>query len=180
MRKVLFILGELSDLDVEWMTAHGTKQRVAQGANLIREGEAMGAMFIVLDGHFRVWIDSDGQKELARLGSGEILGEISFVDSRPPFASVDAVEDSTVLSIPRSDLDEKLRQDPGFAARFYRAIAVFLSDRLRSTVGRLGYGKAGSMEDEESMGDELDPALLDTVHLAGARFDRMLKKLMGA
>ena len=26
--------------------------------------------------------------------------------------------------------------------------------------------------------DELDPNLLDSVHLAGARFDRMLKRLM--
>jgi CRP/FNR family transcriptional regulator, cyclic AMP receptor protein len=57
--------------------------------------------------------------------------------------------------------------DPTFAARLRRAIAMFLSVRMRSTVQRLGYGKATVASD-----DELDMSLLDTVAIAGNRFDR--------
>ena len=179
MRKVLFILGELSDMDVEWLTAHGRKEQVAAGATLIREGSPIDAMYIVLDGRFSVWIRNSERRELAQLGAGEVVGEMSFVDARPPSATVEALQPSVVLTVARGELQKKLKTDTAFAARFYRALAGFLSDRLRATVSRLGYGAANPTDEDEDE-DELDPNLLDSVHLAGARFDRMLKRLMSA
>ena len=118
-----------------------------------------------------------GSREVARLRPGEIVGEMSFVDSRPPSATVQAVEPSSVLAIPRLGLAARLIQDAPFAARFYRAIAVFLSDRLRSTVGLLGYGSGQTLEDQASYADEIDTAVLDNVSLAGARFDILQRRL---
>jgi hypothetical protein len=85
------------------------------------------------------------------------------------------VEPAHVLHLDRAVLTGKLDTDPPFAARLYRAIAMFLSVRMRSTVQRLGYGKA-TVSNE----DEIDMALLDTVHIAGGRFDRMIKQLLTA
>ena len=48
--------------------------------------------------------------------------------------------------------------------------------RLRQTTTRMGYGAA---TDDKHAKDELNEDLLDNVHLAGARFDRMLKRLAG-
>lgn len=180
MRKVLYILGELSDLDVDWMTRHGRKEQIIRGAVLIHEGKPVDALYIVLDGNFRVSITGRSDRELARLGAGEIVGEMSFVDARPPAATVTALEPSVVLAIPRRQLEIKIQEDAGFAARFYRALAVFLSDRLRSTVRRLGYGEAEPTPEEREAEGELDTNVLDSVHMAGARFDRMLKRLMGS
>ena len=73
-------------------------------------------------------------------------------------------------------MSAKLSSDPAFAARFYRALCVFLASRLRSTTRRMGYGN--DAEDADAK-DELTDDLLDNVHLAGARFDRMLKRLAG-
>jgi len=171
MRKVLFILGELSDKDVDWMMAAGRREQVPPGAVLIQEGKPVEALYIVLEGLLRVSVESAGSRELARLGSGEIIGEMSFVDARPPSATVKALENSTVLSIPRSQLAAKLEREPDFAARFYRALAIFLSSRLREM--DQAQSAAGQYDP-----DELDPNVLDTVHLAGSRFDRMLKRLM--
>ncbi len=178
MRKVLFILGQLSDGDMEWMLSTGRKEPVPRGNVLIREGKAIENVYIVLDGKFSVTVKALGEREVARLGSGEILGEMSFVDARPPSATVTALEDSIVFSLPRGELKEKLDRDTGFAARFYRALAVFLSDRLRSTVSRLGYGEGAGLDEDLEYEDELDATVLDAVHLAGSRFDRMLKRLM--
>jgi CRP/FNR family cyclic AMP-dependent transcriptional regulator len=177
MRKALFFLGILNDADVEWMIATGAKQHLNPGEVLIQEGKAATSVFLVLDGVFCVIARAAGNKEVARLRSGEIVGEMSFVDSRPPSATVQAVEPSSVLAIPRLDLEARLSQDAPFAARFYRAMAVFLSDRLRSTVSLLGYGSGQTLEDEASYPDEIDSAVLDNVSLAGARFDILQRRL---
>jgi len=178
MKKVLYILAELSDLDTDWLMANGTTVKVANGTILIHEGKAIDAVRIVLDGAFRVSI-AGGKTELARLSTGEILGEMSFIDSKPPSATVTAIEDSVVLDIPKNKLTAKLKQDPGFAARFYRALVLFLANRLRNTVNRLGYGKEEPSPEILDSADELDSSLLEAVSMAGARFDRMLKKLLG-
>jgi bacteriocin-type transport-associated protein len=177
MRKALFFLGILNDADVEWMIEAGAKQHLNPGDILIQEGKAATSVFLVLEGVLSVVARAAGSKEVARLRSGEIVGEMSFVDSRPPSATVQAVEPSAVLVIPRRDLEARLSQDAPFAARFYRAMAVFLSDRLRSTVGLLGYGSGQTLEDEANYDDEIDTAVLDNVSLAGARFDLLQRRL---
>jgi len=178
MRKALFLLGALDDRDIDWMISAGKQKRVAAGATLIHEGQEAESVFIVLDGAFAVRISAAGGKEIARLRAGEIVGEMSFVDARPPSASVVAVEDSMVLSISRNVLNERLKT-PDFGARFYRALAIFLADRLRNTVAQLGYGKtkpdAGAIEGE----DEVGPTALENLVVAGARFDWMLRRLRG-
>jgi bacteriocin-type transport-associated protein len=177
MRKVLFILGQLSDYDMEWLLTHGTKRRVPAGTTIIEEGKPVDTLAFVLDGRLRVSIAGLGNKDIAHLGTGEIVGEVSFVDSRPPTATVSAMDDSVLWMIPRRHLQEHLDGDPQFAAHFYRAVSVFLADRLRSTVGRLGYNAALDLDEDVEYEDELDPDVLDNVHLAGMRFDRMLKHL---
>jgi len=177
MRKALFFLGILNDADVEWMIATGMKQQLHPGEVLIQEGKPATSVFLVLEGVLSVVAQAAGNREVARLRSGEIVGEMSFVDSRPPSATVQAVEPSSVLAIPRRDLEARLMQDAPFAARFYRALAVFLSDRLRSTVGLLGYGAGQTLEDQASYADEIDTAVLDNVSLAGARFDILQRRL---
>jgi CRP/FNR family cyclic AMP-dependent transcriptional regulator len=177
MRKALFFLGILDDDDLEWMITNGRQEEVPAQTILIQEGKPLEAIYLVLDGAFAVLVAGT---EVARLLSGEVLGEISFVDSRPPSATVQAVEDARVLAISRRLLGCRLEQNAAFAARFYRALAVFLADRLRSTTSRLGYGQGGALRDETEYEDELDPAVLDTVSLAGARFDMLLRRLRGA
>jgi CRP/FNR family transcriptional regulator, cyclic AMP receptor protein len=174
MRKVLYILGQLSDDDMDWISSVAVKKYLSPGEVLIRKGEPIDAIYIVLEGMLSVRIESDSPSEIARLGSGEIVGEMSFVDARPPLATVVALERSLVLSISRMRLTAKLDQDPTFTSHFYRALAIFLSYRLRDTVSMLGYGNQRQTAVDE---DELDESLLDVVHLAGSRFERLLKSV---
>src|SRR5215471_15486858 len=139
MRKALLFLGILNDGDLDWMIDQGKKTEVSGGAHLIQQGQPMDSMFIILNGAFVVSTSSAPGREIARLRCGDVVGEMSFLDSRPPSASVRASEKSCVLAISKKRLSEKLESDMAFAARFYRALGVFLSDRLRATVGMLGY-----------------------------------------
>jgi hypothetical protein len=46
--------------------------------------------------------------------------------------------------------------------------------RMRSTIANLGFGKVDQTLDDEI---EIDEEILDKLHLAGARFERMLAVL---
>ena len=143
---------------------------------MIREGVPLASVLVVLQGLASVTLA--GGREVARIGAGEVLGEMSMIDNRPPSATVTAVEPTVLLELGRTALDAKLLADTGFAARFYRALAVFLADRVRNTNAQLGYGKeagARSLADE----DELDETVLDNLHLAGARFEAIIARLAG-
>lgn len=178
MRKALIILGQLDDGDVEWLATHGTQRRLADGEVIVQEGRPLDALFFTLGGWLLVTL-RDGQ-EIARLGAGEVVGEIAFVDSALPSATVAARGEAVVLALDKKLLQQRLQADPGFAARFYRALAIFLADRLRATTRRLGYGKSGDLESEGLLQDELDAGILDTLHQAGDRFHRLLRRLASA
>ncbi len=170
------MLAQFSDRDFDWLMAAGKRREIPAQGVLIREGEPTDAFYIVLDGALMVCVDRMGSDEIARLSPGEIVGEISFVDARPPTATVKAVENTLVWAIPRSKLAAKLLQDVEFASHFYHAIAVFLSDRLRDTVGRLGYDKGGADENES----DVNPHIVDNLDLAKARLAWLLNRLRGS
>jgi CRP/FNR family cyclic AMP-dependent transcriptional regulator len=177
MRKALLVLGILNDSDLDWMIATGAKREISPGDVLIHEGRPVESIFLVLDGALSVTSVAMGNRQIARLLSGEIVGEMSFIDARPPSATVSALERSSVLVVPRSALQAKLNADPVFGARFYKALAVFLSDRMRSTLGLLGYGAGARLDEESTYSDELDTDELERASLAGARFDLLQRRL---
>jgi CRP/FNR family transcriptional regulator, cyclic AMP receptor protein len=179
MRKALLFLGILSDGDLDWLVANGTRERLARGAVVITQGQPIAAVYVVLDGVLAVTVGAG--REVARLRTGEIVGELSFVDARPPSAHVTAIEDALILAVPRARLEARLDSDAAFAARFYHAIAVLLADRLRATTSHLAYGdrRATAAADAEADDDEIEPGALDRVAIAGARFDWLLRRLRG-
>jgi CRP/FNR family transcriptional regulator, cyclic AMP receptor protein len=174
MRKVLFIFSVLTDGDVEWLATAGERIHVDRGTVLIPVGARVDHVYFVLEGQLA--IRTRKGDVLATLESGEIIGEMSLVDPAPTAVSVEVATDATLFRISDAVVSDKLAKDFAFAARFYRALCVFMADRLRQTTSRMGYGAA---TEDANAKDELNEDLLDNVHLAGARFDRMLKKLAG-
>ncbi|MCB1491116.1 MAG: cyclic nucleotide-binding domain-containing protein [Rhodobiaceae bacterium] len=179
MRKALYILADLDETDLTWFATAGAYRTVERGTTIIREGAAVTDLFIVLDGTLAVTVE--GGHRVATLASGDIVGEMSLIEKRPPSASVTVLDSARVLAVPQAAIRERMKADDAFAARFYRALAVFLSDRLRATVSRLGYGDAGDEDGAASFEAEreLDEGLLDTLHVAGDRMRRLISLLEG-
>jgi bacteriocin-type transport-associated protein len=199
LKEVLFVFGEFSDSDLDWIIAMGRTEEIPAGRALIQEGKPIDALHIILNGTMRVsvaevdsnpltlafatlGISESAEREVARLAKGEIVGETAFVGAGTAPNTIKALENSLVLSIPRQQLKIKLEQDVRFAARFYRAIAALLSDRLRSLITRIGYGRrtynTGQLLDEDiEYEDELDLSVMDQMSLAGTRFKWMLSRL---
>lgn len=176
MRKVLYILGELTDLDVEWMITHGDRLALAAGDSLIKAGQLAPAIYLLLEGELVVEGQAHDAREVARLMRGEIVGEMSFLEQRPPSTSVRAVQQSLLLALPRGVLMTKMEADSSFAARFYRALALFLSQRLRETTALVNGTAAQTNADRQAF-SELDENMLDNVTTAGAHFDRILRRI---
>ena len=165
MRKALYILGDLEDGDIVWLSRNGAVHVLAPGEVLIEEGRAIDQLFFVTDGSFVV---SSLGRRIADVALGDVLGEMSFVEKRLPSATVTAAEHARVLAVPRAAILAAFAADTGFASRFYRALAVFLSDRLRTATAQ------GTANEQE-----LDEAILDTLSMAGDRFVRLIALLEG-
>ena len=131
MRKVLFIFGQLTDEDVDWLAGVGNLEKLESGATIVQRGKHIENIYIVVEGSFSVFHTSDFSTPAATLHSGEMVGEMSFIDAMPPSATVRSLGNSVVLKIPKARLQSKLDEDTGFAARFYRSTSMLLSDRLR-------------------------------------------------
>jgi CRP/FNR family transcriptional regulator, cyclic AMP receptor protein len=166
MPPLFYVLAQLNDMDIDWLRATGRRREVPIAGVLIEQGRPIESVFIVLEGRLSVY----GAAGSGDIGIGEMLGEISFVDARPPSADVVANEDSVVLAIPKRELQAKLDADPGFAARLYRAIALLLSHRLRDAAIAASGPPVGQAP--------ADPAATETEQKGRAeRFEATLRRL---
>src|SRR5687768_17609955 len=107
----LTLLSELSDSDLDWIFAAGKRERMPPNGVVVAEGTDVGSFYLVLQGLVSVYLSAVGGKELATLGAGQTVGEMSFLEDRPAAASVKALEETELLVIPRLDLTSKLQED---------------------------------------------------------------------
>jgi bacteriocin-type transport-associated protein len=199
VKDALYVFGELRDSDLDWLTAVGHLEKLAPRQVLIQAGRPVDALHIILGGLLSVAVvegdfnpltvcfecvekNASLQKVISYKSKGEMSGTISFLDFRPSPVTVRAVDESLVLSIPRSQLAMKFQQDLGFASRFYRVLAIQLLEILQTAIGLLGcpqqmYGQHQDMDDDVEYDDELNLDALHQVAQGAARFNWMLKRL---
>ncbi|MCU0569902.1 MAG: cyclic nucleotide-binding domain-containing protein [Oculatellaceae cyanobacterium Prado106] len=149
------LLKELSNSDIDWMLETGQCREIEAGDVLMHPRQPITALHLLLDGAMSVSIQQPNDnplgrafaaleggsisgREIARLNSGEMIGELPFVETYLPSTTVTALQRSTILSIPQSQLAQKLQQDIPFAAHLYRACAVLLANRLEQIIQQVG------------------------------------------
>ena len=111
-----------------------------KGEALFREGEAGDFMGLIVSGKMGVRKRtefSDRQVVLATNTRGSIIGEFSLFDRRARSATVEAVEDTTVLILDRASLDAFLRSEPRVGVHFLERIIRVLAVRLRNSAERV-------------------------------------------
>ena len=107
---------------------------LVEGEVLIHEGEFGDTAYCIVSGEVLVSKAAEhGQIELARLGPGSIIGEMSIVDEKPRSALVHALCPTSVKCIRRSEFLNSFQDDPEFAASLLKV----LFERLRDTGARL-------------------------------------------
>ncbi len=77
--------------------------------------------------------DSAELKELHVLRSGEVLGELSYLDGTPRSAAVKTKESSVLLQIPAKALDSLCEEKPLLGYRLMKNLATIITERIRTT-----------------------------------------------
>jgi len=125
---------ELKDL-----AAYCREGKYSPGSVLISQGEKGLGLFIITKGTVRITRKNgpDGAEQvLATAGMADIIGEMALLDDLPRSATVTAVDEVTVLSLPlwefRRFLRRSLRNDPDVGLD----LLAVLSRRLREAEKR--------------------------------------------
>lgn len=117
--------------DKQWQTlSEQLHQKTYPGGTHIITAEQPGeVVFIILSGTVKIYMDqTDGSTViLAILGPGDIVGEMSLIDSAGRSASVVTLEDSNLLWMDRSTFQLSLQRIPALNANLVR----ILSRRVR-------------------------------------------------
>ena len=171
MRKVLHILGDFSDEDIAWLINVGIKKTVQPNEFLIAANVQLSAIYFVLSGRFHIELPNG--KLIAKIKSGEILGEMSFIEEETPIVNVMATDESGVISIAHEFLIDRFKECPSFEGRFYKAMSLFLSSRLRKVASQLSHETVENQMTKEFEQD-IDNATLNRIQIAGERFTRLL------
>jgi CRP/FNR family transcriptional regulator, cyclic AMP receptor protein len=119
MRKVFYIFGLLTDADIDWIAPVGIRRRVKSGETLIEQGKPIDSIILVLEGRFSVIVKDVGV--IARRHAGDLLGEMSIVDSAPPSATVVVEGECRVLSLNKNILLQKARNGHGIRMPFLQS-----------------------------------------------------------
>lgn len=101
------------------------------GQVVVQQGQVGNGLFLVIAGTARV---TSGDQELAHLGPGAVIGELSVLDQEPRVATVTAIEAVRCLALASWDLLEIVDSDP----RLARNLLAELAARLRATNARVG------------------------------------------
>lgn len=109
---------------------------------LCRQGDVGDAAYIIIDGEAAVRIaTASGDIEVARLGRGDVVGEIAILCDVPRTATVTATERVTALKITKELFFRLINEFPQIAIEIMRELAARLertNAQLRDAVSRGG------------------------------------------
>lgn len=102
------------------------RETYSAGTVIFNEGDLGTSAYIIEEGSVEVSVSNT---QTARIGKGELFGEIALVDRLPRTATVRALEDTVLIPIPRELVNELLEKtDP-----VVRHLLLIILERYRST-----------------------------------------------
>lgn len=113
-------------------------RKYRRGQPLFFQGDPSDAVLIVVEGRLKVTASSiDGDEMLLHVVlPGESVGELGVLDAQPRSASVEALEDTTVILAPGAALWDCIDHYPAAARAVVRTLGVMLR-RLTDDAGDL-------------------------------------------
>src|SRR5437899_10017004 len=101
--------------ELDRLAAAGIRSVFAIGALLTQQGDPADSIHVIVNGAVRVersHPDLTEPVELARLGAGEVVGEIGVLDGGVRTATVVAIEDTETLQLSAEQLVQTILRHP--------------------------------------------------------------------
>ena len=179
------LFAELDDEQLDHIAAAGAAQSLQRGVVLFEEGAEPGEFYLVLSGRVAIAQESDDGREslLAVLGPGELFGEMGFLDGCNRSAQARALEESTVLMVPYTELRLLYENNPAalwsavqLLARRLRAMDRALSDTVfLDVMGRTAKRLLGMADNRDEF--EMPLTQEELASMVGASRERVNKAI---
>jgi CRP-like cAMP-binding protein len=137
-----FFAEVLREAEIEALARRALRREYSHGLELIREDDTGASLFIVVSGHVDVIAGGQRGKHVARLGPGDVVGEMSLMTGARRSATVIAATDVIALEVTKPALAPILDAAPELVDRF----AVVLKKRqaeLDKAFGSAAFGYFG-------------------------------------
>ena len=111
-------------------------RQIARGASLASEGSAINQAFLVIKGHVRAVRRGESGREITLevFRPGDLIGDALLAPDQPLTSEWEAVEQTTVLVIPREAILAQLRQLPELQMTLGRILVARLNRSKDMTV----------------------------------------------
>jgi len=131
--KQIPLFANLKKSDLKALAKLVKHTRPTAGSEICRQGRPGHTAYLVESGELRVLhVDPQGiRQEVARLEPGAFFGETSLLLGEPRDASVQVVQDATLLSLSKDDLDQLLSERPAMLKALEMSPAVERKRRAR-------------------------------------------------
>ena len=104
--------------------------RMENGDTLVEQGESLERFIVLVAGKVSVQVDDN---EVARLGPGSLVGEMSFMTGATTSASVTALEETRYVVWPTEILKSFLAREPTVQSAMQQLIGSELVEKLRAS-----------------------------------------------
>ncbi len=129
------VFSTLEREDLERIAELAVPRAFEPGQVVFREGDASDTCYIVRSGRARAVREHSGGRTitLATFGPGDIFGELALFEDERRSATVEAIEQTSVVAVLGPDMRRLMVEHPGISAR----LVIALGRRLRETNERL-------------------------------------------
>lgn len=130
----------LTPAQLEWIAQRAHRRVFPAGANLMTIDQPGEAVYVILHGTVKIHLEQ-GERDviLSVLGSGDLIGEMSLIDSVGRSANVVTLENSLMLWMDRTAFNYILDNFPPVARNLVRILSrrVRLSDQVIQSLATL-------------------------------------------
>jgi CRP/FNR family cyclic AMP-dependent transcriptional regulator len=124
----VFFFRDLSADELLGILAITRREQYSMGQRVFEAGSPGDSLYLIKNGSMMV---KNGPVVMATLGIGDTIGEMSFMDRGNRSATVAAIEETELLKVSFTALENLFEDYPQMAGKIYKAMAIALSQRLR-------------------------------------------------
>lgn len=109
--------------------------KYSKGEHVIFDSDSEGILYLIEKGSAEVVVQSDeGEKHVALLREGEIIGEIGFLTGRLRTADVITLADAEIRFYEIERLKPLFLERPEICAKFFLSLSQILGERFASSM----------------------------------------------
>ncbi|MDA3039332.1 MAG: cyclic nucleotide-binding domain-containing protein [Actinomycetota bacterium] len=121
--KATALFSTCSDKQLELIGKVTDRTSAAAGTVLVKQDSVPHQMAILISGSAKVEV---GDKEVANLGPGDVVGELAMIDSKPASATVTMTTDGEAWMVARSGFRPVWEQNPDMSRALLEAVVARL------------------------------------------------------